>query len=155
MELNNITEDRLKHMLGVARKCYSLSKEKGYSEELSRCYYIMGLLHGVGYEFSEDKYHHPEEGAKMLESFIKGVGLLRFQDMVEAIRLHGEPYYESIPQSTLPWLQILNEADLTVNSKGICCTIEERIADIALRYGENSEQVKKAKAVVASLNKKE
>ena len=46
-----ISNDRMKHILGVARQCYKLAKEKyKLSEDDSRKAFMLGYLHDVGYE---------------------------------------------------------------------------------------------------------
>ena len=134
-----IDENRIKHMLSVARKCYMLAKEKyQISEEDARKYFLMGLIHDIGYEFSREASEHPDIGADILES---AASKEWFSDqdwlaMINAIRHHGKTtqYEYTIAD------YILNEADLTVDSQGNNVSIEERIEDIRVRYGNESRQ---------------
>jgi predicted hydrolase (HD superfamily) len=132
-----ITDNRIKHMLSVARKCYTLAKEKyEMSEEDARKYFMMGLIHDIGYEFIEDRQEHPFVGADILESMTVN----DWCNITDAIRHHGKcTQYEYTDAD-----YILNEADLTVDSKGKNVSIEDRLEDIKVRYGEKSRQYKDA-----------
>ena len=48
------------------------------------------------------------------------------------------------------WL-ILNEADMTVDSKGNSVTVEARLADISARFGVQSDEFKKAQELCKRL----
>ena len=37
-----ISEDRLHHMLGVARECYKLAQDMGYNEDFCRRMFMIG-----------------------------------------------------------------------------------------------------------------
>lgn len=130
-----ITEDRIKHMLSVARKCYSLAKEEYHlSEEGARVYFVMGLLHDIGYEFCEENSKHSEVGYDMLK--ILSVYPYAFINMINAIKNHGDP--NNVDTDTF-LNEILNKADLLVDAKGNNVTIEERLLDIGNRYGYDSK----------------
>lgn len=130
-----ITEDRIKHMLSVARKCYSLAKEEYHlSEEGARVYFVMGLLHDIGYEFCEENSKHPEVGYNILKILFDHP--YAFIDIINAIKNHGDPNNID-PESFLN--EILNKADLLVDAKGNNVTIEERLSDIGNRYGYDSK----------------
>lgn len=141
-----LTENKLKHSLGVARKCYSLAKKKGLPESTAQKFWLMGFLHDVGYEFSNSKEEHPQVGAYLLESFIKDDVFISVS--VEAIRQHGA--LDSNKNDLT--LKILNLADMTINSKGDACTVTERLDDIAYRFGKDSEVYKVAETVVSDFN---
>ena len=61
-----ISEDRLHHIIGVARKAYAIAKQRGHSEEFARKMFMDGWLHDVGYEFSEKQGHHPHESGELV-----------------------------------------------------------------------------------------
>ena len=111
-----LTEDRLKHMLGVARLMYE--KAEG-TETYKREMWLLGFLHDIGYEFDED--NHAKEGAKMLFD-IFGVNGLSFP-----IEHHGSPTQFGERQ------QLLNYADMSISPEGERVSIEERLAEIEQR----------------------
>lgn len=128
-----ISDNRMKHIIGVARQCYNISKQMSESEDFCRKMFMLGYLHDVGYEFAENKDEHPSISADLAK--LIGVSDDAF---INAIRLHGE-----LAENETMWL-ILNKADMTVDSKGNVVTAEERLKDIANRYGQNSDVYDKA-----------
>ncbi len=128
-----ITENRLRHILGVARKAAQLAQTMGYDEEFSRKMFLIGWLHDVGYEYSQDQYDHPAESVMLLyKTFGAGVtGTNAF----EAIRDHGK----HSNKETDEWL-ILNMADMLIDSDGREVEASERLEGIKERYGEHSDQ---------------
>lgn len=92
-----ISENKLRHSLGVARTCQQYGKDRGLDEE------YMGFLHDIGYEKSPDT-SHPSVSFDMISSFTK------HPEMLEAIRVHGKKY-ENLSVVD----EILNMADLTVS----------------------------------------
>ncbi len=146
MDYIGISENRLHHILGVARKAYSLAKEMGYNENFARRMFMLGWNHDVGYEFSKAPEEHPDVGAEMLRNLINGNTMLLdemdFTKMsvaswtaYDAIKKHSK-YTES---ETTEW-KILSMADLLVNSKGEEVSVSGRLEDIKNRYGEHSDQ---------------
>ena len=129
-EFIGISENREKHVLAVARRCYAIAKEQGYNEKFCRNMWLIGYLHDIGYEFCDDAHDHPDVGAAMLQN----LGLGPYSDAVQAIKHHGRVKAgRSIIQD------ILNQADLTTNSRGEYVTVEERLEDIRERYGSDSD----------------
>ena len=121
-----ISNDRMIHILSVARQCYQIAKTKyQLTEEECRKAFMIGFLHDVGYEFSEYNLEHPEKGRALVKETL-GVDL-------PEIQMHGDPDGEQ----TL-FLSILNEADLTVDSKGNVVSVEDRLHDIKSRYSEDA-----------------
>ena len=121
-----ISNDRMHHILSVARQCYQIAKNKYHLEEADcRKAFMIGFLHDVGYEFSEYNFEHPEKGRELILETL-GVDLPEVQQ-------HGDPDAEQ----TI-FLSILNEADLTVDSKGNVVSVEERLQDIVSRYSEDA-----------------
>ena len=125
-----ISEDRLHHILGVARKAYSIAKDMGYNERQCQKMFMLGWLHDVGYEFSEKQDEHPVISAKLIEL----VGDIEPVN-IHAIKKHGK-YTE---HETKEW-QILNMADMLTDSSGNDVTVSKRLDDIKERYGEYSDQ---------------
>lgn len=140
-----IDENRLKHMIGVARRCYSLAKDEfNMDEEKARQMWLMGLLHDIGYEFMEDEDipNHPIIGFDILS-----IEPERMSDISYAILNHGE--------TDSSWGvndYILNLADMTVDSKGNDVTLADRCRDIEERYGRYSVQSCKALNMVSKIN---
>ena len=132
-DIIKISENRTKHMLAVARKCYNLARiQYGQSEEFARRMFLIGYLHDVGYEFTANSEEHPQVAYDMIKS--------TFGVEIDSIRTHGDPE-ESCKSLEA---RILNTADLTTNNKGDDVSAAERIENIKINYGENSHQYKNA-----------
>lgn len=132
----NLTSDRLNHSLSVAKKM----------KELATCFphkypvnpeeaFILGLLHDVGYEFSDEQKEHANKGGLILKE--------------QGYKYWKEVYYHGIPQDEYcsNMLSLLNYVDMITGPQGDYMTIEERINDIASRYGKDSLQAKEAMAL--------
>lgn len=148
-EYIGISENRLHHILGVARKAYSIAKDMGFSEEFARKCFMLGWLHDVGYEFSTKKVEHSIASAALVgllgdyifpEGFNEskpakpGVNMV-MERSIQAIFNHG-----SFTQSMTEEYKILNMADLQVDNEGNEVSVEERLEDIKERYGEYSKE---------------
>lgn len=132
-EYIGISENRLHHLLGVARECYQIAKEEGYDEDFCQKMFVIGFLHDIGYEFSQRREKHPEVSAHLLELFMGNMQTLEESNSYEAIKLHGK-YPE---RETDEW-RILNKADLTIDCKGCRVDVEQRLKGIKARYGADS-----------------
>lgn len=131
-----ITEDRLKHTIGVARRCYEIAKRLGYDERYCRKMFAIGFNHDIGYEFSREKEDHAKIGYQML------LDISHYStEELEAIECHGKPIKDN---TYIDEFRILNLADLTIDSKGNKVKIEQRLKDIKERYGEESLEYKNA-----------
>lgn len=125
-----ITEDRLHHIIGVARKAYKVSKDLGYDEAFCRKCFALGWNHDIGYEF--DPVNHAFIGWEILRDF----------DCNQAIANHSE-----VPsQINKEWL-ILCLADMTTSPLGEEVTLDERLSEIESRYGVNHKWYKDAREV--------
>ena len=131
-----ISEDRLHHIIGVARKAYTIALERGHDKEFAKKCFMLGWLHDVGYEFAETKEDHPKVSGRLL---------LLLQDespvasdlkkpSIKAIMEHG--LYPT--EKTEEWI-ILNQADMQIGPDGREMTISERLEDIKNRFGEWSD----------------
>lgn len=129
-EYIGISEDRLHHMIGVARKAYSIAKDMGYDENFSRKMFMIGFNHDVGYEFSTKQSEHADVSADMLSQIINCDN-----ECCHAIKKHGK--YTA--NKTIEW-RILNMSDMLVDSKGKEVNVMERLDDIKKRYGQYSDQ---------------
>ena len=126
-----ISENRLKHMLGVARKAYAIAKEEGYDNAFCRKMFMAGYIHDVGYEFCKHQSDHLEMSAILYAALSAEIDIPTFQ----AIREHGK-YTE---EETAEW-RILTTADMLVSFDGKECTVSERLEDIKNRHGEHSDE---------------
>ena len=146
--MSGISVRKMSHMLSVARRCYDIAKDVYHlSEEESRKYFLMGLIHDFGYEFSEETKDHPSIAAEVLKS-------MTIDDIVsigDAIKDHGKLYKAD---HCTKYDLILNQADLEVDSIGNIVTVQERLADIGTWYGENSRQYNNALKTAEFLKEK-
>ena len=63
-----ITENRWKHILGVARKCKEFAcKFKPNDGKVAEDMFLLGLLHDMGYEFMESNAGHAAIGGEILK----------------------------------------------------------------------------------------
>lgn len=125
-----INENRLNHILAVARKAYKIAKDFGYDEQYAREMFALGWNHDIGYEFNP--VNHENIGADMLPNY----------KYVEFIQSHG-----LVPkQITKEWI-IINLADMTTSPTGEETTIEDRLAEIESRYGKDHIWYKQSKEV--------
>lgn len=134
-----ITQNKLQHMLGVARKCYKIAKERGYSEDEARRLFLIGYIHDIGYEFTEHSEEHPVVGNNIIKTM--------FKDDLYAVLNHGNP---DADLSNID-LEILNIADLTVDSFGNECSIYGRLSGIKYRYGDDSGEYKNSLGLAKKL----
>lgn len=132
-----ITENRLHHIIGVARKAYKIAKDLGYDEEFARKCFALGWNHDIGYEF--DPVNHATIGSDILGDFDNG----------GAIRNHGKV----VENQTDEWF-IVNLADMTTSPLGDEVTIDERLTEIESRYGNTHEWFLDTKAVCEILKEK-
>lgn len=135
-ELMQITEDRIKHSLAVAKKMKSLAiafpkKYKCNPDEA----FVLGWLHDIGYEFSSEQSEHAKKGGLVLK--------------IQNYKYWKEIYYHGISQNEYDsdMLRLLNYVDMLTGPDGAYVTIDERIKNITLRYGENSVQETDAKTL--------
>ena len=122
-----ISENRLKHILSVSRKAYQIAKSRGYTEEFAQKCFMLGWIHDIGYEFSETQSDHPQKSAELLE-------LVSDEASKRAISEHGQ-----LTKTISPEYTILTCADMLTDSKGRSVSAEERLKDIAERYGRDSD----------------
>lgn len=128
-----ITKDRLNHCLAVARKMRELVSAfpTKYSANPNDAF-ILGFVHDIGYEFCTIQSEHAHIGGLQLKE--------------QGFKYWKEVYYHGIPQEqyTSDMLSLLNYADMTTGPMGDYMTIQERISDIADRYGTDSRSYKDA-----------
>ncbi len=128
-----ITENRLHHMLGVARYMYAHALGRGASEDEARDMFVLGFLHDIGYEW-DDSEDHGAVAYEILEKTNYAHSL--------AVKEHGSSNPSLLGLTYV--LRLLNEADMHIGPDGTPMTVEERLVDIGARYGLESEQYKNA-----------
>ena len=134
-----ISNDRLKHSVGVARLMYEMSLQKRWSLEKSKEMFSLGFLHDIGYEFSERQEEHPQIGGTMLKR--------------QGYKYWKEVYYHGtvIDEYHSEELMLLDVADMLIDSCGVRVEATERLEDILRRYGIESMQYKGAKLLAKEL----
>jgi len=133
-----IDEDRLKHILAVAR----LMKDNAEKLDLDKEeMFILGMLHDIGYEFGGSEMHH-QVGAQILEK--------QNYKYYKEVLYHGKP---NVNYSS-PALDLLNFADMHINKKGEYVSFEDRLEDIKSRRGEDSPHYKNSKIIIDKLKEK-
>lgn len=130
-----IDEDRMKHILAVARLMKEKAEEVGLDPEEM---FLLGMMHDVGYEFGGSEEHH-----------LVGAGILEKQNYKYYLEVlfHGKPTTEY--QS--PALDLLNYADMHINKKGEYVTFEDRLQDIANRRGKDSPHYRNCRVIIEGL----
>lgn len=136
-----ISDDRLKHSISVARKMKEIAENKYNmnSEEINEMF-VVGLLHDIGYEYTESVPEHNHIGGDVLEKS----GFKYWEEVYN----HGEIDIEFSSRV----LDILNEADLNIDRKGNYVGVINRLEDIKLRYGVESNIYIKMVRLAKSLN---
>lgn len=130
-----ITDLRKNHILGVARKLQQLSYQFFQNdEEKAREMFLIGWLHDFGYEFVDKNtvIQHPFKGAEILNR----TGF----KYAQVIAQHGDPEIKEMNDE----LFLLNCADMMIGPNGEEMTLAERVQNMILRFGENSEAHLKA-----------
>ena len=135
-----ISNQRLLHIINVARTAQKLAhKLRPEDDAFMKNMFLLGFLHDIGYEFTQDPTLHGEIGGKILQNA-------------------GYKYHNCIAQHGLikdtpvsDELYILNLADMLVNFDGQDCTFEERLQDIKKRYGEKSYQYQNSLILIEKL----
>ncbi len=130
-----IDEDRLKHIMAVARLMKEHAEEVGLDPEEM---FTLGIMHDIGYEFGGSEQHHLV-GARILEK-------QNYKYFLEVL-YHGKPTEEY--QSSA--LDLLNFADMHINKKGEYVSFEDRLDDIANRRGKDSPHYKNCKIIIDGL----
>ncbi len=128
-----ITEKRSKHILGVARKAKELAlKLKPNDEKYAEDMFLLGFLHDFGYEFVESNAKHAFVGGEIL----RRSGYKYWKP----VALHSDETVQNMSDE----LFILNCADKMTGPSGENFTFEERLNELASRFGQDSMVYKKA-----------
>ena len=132
--MSGITEDKLRHSIGVARYMSRRAFELGWAPSKAQDMFVLGWVHDIGYEFDETNgVRHSAVGGSLLEE----VGYKYWQE----VACHGLPLAvieDRLSSVDRPVLDLLNEADLHIDIDGKEVTLNERLKGIAERCGSGS-----------------
>ncbi|MBQ7660005.1 MAG: HD domain-containing protein [Alphaproteobacteria bacterium] len=135
-----ISENRWQHILGVARKAKKFAlKFKPNDDKFAEDMFLLGMLHDMGYEFNQSNASHAAVGGEIL----KRNDYRYWQE----VALHGDETIENMSDE----LFILNCADMSTGPKGEDFSFDERLAEIASRFGKDSRAHKKCVVEVQKL----
>lgn len=130
------SNDRANHSLEVAKQMYEKALEQTSDELYAKKMFHLGIVHDIGYQFSENTKEHPHVGGL----FLKEEGYEFWEEVYE----HGNPDVDSPTQE----LMLLNWADMHTDGKGNRVSFEERLKDIKNRYGVDSVEYIRARTVI-------
>ncbi len=135
-----ITQNRWQHILGVARKAKMLAEKlKTNDTQYAEDMFLLGIMHDLGYEFMESNASHAAVGGEIL----KRNNYRYWQE----VALHGDETVENMSDE----LFILNCADMSTGPNGEDFTFDERLKEIAQRFGEDADAYKKCVIEVEKL----
>ena len=106
-----------------------------YAEDM----FLLGVMHDLGYEFMESNASHAAVGGEIL----KRSGYKYWQE----VALHGDETVENMTDE----LFILDCADMMTGPSGENFTFEERLEEIASRFGKDAAPYKKCVIEVQKL----
>ena len=135
-----ISESRWQHILGVARKAKILAdKLKPNNVQYAEDMFLLGIMHDLGYEFMESNASHAYVGGEILKRN-------NYQFWSE-VSLHGDETVKNMSDE----LFILNCADMSTGPNGEDFTFDERLKEIAQRFGKDADAYKKCVVEVVKL----
>lgn len=135
-----ITSNRWQHILGVARKAKILAdKLKPNNVQYAEDMFLLGMLHDMGYEFMESNGNHAHIGGEILKRS-------NYKYWKE-VALHGDETVKNMSDE----LFILNCADMSTGPNGENFTFDERLEEIASRFGKDTDAYKKCVVEVEKL----
>lgn len=126
-----IAKYRKGHIFAVAELLKKYGKERGYSKSKCAELYTLGLLHDIGYAFLEKKdyFKHNTIGGE----FLKGQGYKYWRE-VYYHGMAGAPY-------TSEYLDLLNLADMHIDSEGNYVSFDQRLDELSRRYNIEVEKL--------------
>ena len=127
-----ITQNRWQHILGMARKAKILAdKLKPNNVQYAEDMFLLGIMHDLGYEFIESNTSHAAIGGEIL----KRNNYRYWQE----VSMHGDEKVDNMSDE----LFILNCADMSTGPSGEDFTFEQRLEEIASRFGKQSQAYQK------------
>ena len=127
--------------LAISEACFSIARRKNLPSKMCFKAYSMGYLVNIGVLLSQTE----SEARLMCNYALKELGV--DEDITYALVNRLDKSAESTPL-----LDILNEALLSINSKGEQCSVEEVIDEIITNYGTNSKEYSNAVVIASKLN---
>lgn len=134
------SSDRANHSLTVAKQMYEMALERSDDEFYAKKMFHLGLVHDIGYQFTDDNKEHAHVGGE----FLKEEGYEYWEEVYD----HGNPDITERPSDE--WF-ILNIADMRTDSKGNKVSFDVRLKDIGDRYGYDSREYKMAWRMIIRL----
>lgn len=134
------SSNRANHSLTVAKQMYEMALERTRDEFYAKKMFHLGLVHDIGYQFTDNNKEHAHVGG----DFLREEGYEYWKEVYD----HGNP--DLLERPSEEWF-ILNLADLKTDSKGNRVTMDERLKDIGDRYGYKSEEYLTAKKLVMAI----
>lgn len=134
------SSDRANHSLTVAKLMYEKALEKTGDEFYAKKMFHLGLVHDIGYQFTENNKVHAHVGGE----FLKQEGYEYWKEVYD----HGDPNLTERPSDE--WF-LLNFADMHTDGKGNRVTFDERLKDIGDRYGYESQEYKMAYTLIKAM----
>lgn len=138
-----ISKHRERHIFAVADLLKKYGEERGYSESSCAELYTLGLLHDIGYAFvrEQDYRRHNQVGGELLKE--------------QGYRFWREVFYHGVVNSpyTSEYLDLLNLADMHIDSEGKYVSFNERLNELSKRYKTEVEKLDSF-AMVQELRKK-
>lgn len=141
-----INKYKIAHSVAVAQHMKTVAEKNGMSELKQDVYYTLGLLHDIGY--LRGRQDHEVNGYKIL----KELGMK--EHYAKAVLQHGTDPYQLCEADRTESLALLQDADMSVDSKGKDVGFKERLKDIESRYGNDSTAYKTAGNTVKYLKEK-
>ncbi len=119
-----ISEDRKKHIWGVAKFLKRYAQEENMSQDDIHSLYLLGLLHDIGYEFLDEKDY--------ITHNVVGGGFLKSQ----GFKYWKEVYYHGVAgcEYQSKFLDLLNWADMRIDSAGKEVSLDGRLEELSKRY---------------------
>lgn len=136
-----INNNKMNHILAVARLMYQMAIDDGKSEEYAEQMFLLGYLHDIGYEFCTKSVDHPAIGADILKT--------SNYKYANEVLYHGKPNKNEIKDQYA--MDLLDKADLLIDNTGKYVGAKIRLEGIKDRYGENSHQYQNALIMVKRL----
>lgn len=137
------SSDRAKHSLTVAKQMYEMALERSDEEFYAKKMFHLGLIHDIGYQFTENNKEHAHVGGE----FLKEEGYEYWKEVYD----HGNPNISYKPSDE--WI-LLNVADMQTDSKGNKVSFDIRLKDIEERYGDDSQEYIMARTMISRLQEK-
>ena len=134
-DLTYFPEDRYKHGYSVGKRMYYYAKYKMWlKEKFCREMFVLGNIHDIGYEFDSYAFGHDIGLASTMEVY-KYINEIRYHSRLQ----HS---FDSLA------MRLLYYGDSVVDGYGNWCTYEERLQDLEVRYGSNSEVYRASEDII-------